>query len=232
VTAAGRAPTSGASTTWAEETTALGWAAGDDLHDILDLPRRLAVSVAAGDLGGISSVVDVGSGPGAFLAVALERCPGARGLWTDLSPAMETQARARLGGFGDRVQFVLTDLADLRQAVPAGSADLLVSSRVTHHLGAEALAAFYRDAAAVLRPGGWLANLDHVTVGEPWAGRLRQARREFAASHRPAHRHDYPLPTVEQHLDGLARAGFADVDRPWRAFWTVLVLAKSPPELP
>jgi SAM-dependent methyltransferase len=232
VTAAGRAPASSASTTWAEEATARAWAAGDDLHDLLDLPRRLAVSVASADLGEISSVVDIGSGPGDFLAVALERSASARGLWTDVSPAMEILARTRLGGFGNRVQFVLTDLADMRRAVPAGSADLLVSSRVTHHLGQEALGAFYRDAAAVLRPGGWLANLDHVAVGEPWAGRLRRARSEFAASRPATHRHPHPLPTVEQHLAGLAAAGFTDVALPWRSFWTVLVLAKSRPDRP
>ncbi len=36
------------------------------------------------------------------------------------------------------------------------------------------------------------------------------------------------LPTAAQHLDALAAAGFIDLDVPWRAFWSVLILAKNP----
>lgn len=218
----------GEGTGWAEDSTALGWANADRLGDILGLPRHLAVAVAAADLGEVRRVIDVGSGPGDFLAVALERCPAAQGTWIDVSPAMEQLARRRLGGLADRVQFTVTGLEHLGQVVPAGSADLIVSSRVTHHLAAAALAAFYRQAANSLRPGGWLANLDHVTVGEPWAGRLRDARAEFVPANPSGHRHDHPLPTASQHADALTAAGFTDLDMPWRAFWSVLILARNP----
>jgi trans-aconitate methyltransferase len=215
-----------APSSWAGDATAIGWAEADSLRDLLDLPRRLAVAVAADDLRRVAQIVDVGSGPGDFLATALERCPAAQGVWLDVSPAMATLATARLGDSSD-VRFVVADLADMRQAVPAGSVDLLISSRVTHHLDETSLADFYRDAAAMLRPGGWIANLDHVTVPGPWGDRLRRVRSEFVTARPPTHRHDYPLPTVEQHLHALATAGFADVAIPWRAFWTVLVMAKS-----
>lgn len=207
---------------------ARNWAAGDGLRDFLELPRQMAIAIAAAGLPEVSRVIDVGSGPGDFLAVALERCPGASGVWIDLSPAMEPLARARLRGFAGRVQFTLSGLDQLNRVVQAGSADLIVSSRVTHHLGADALAAFYTDAATALRPGGWLANLDHVTIGEPWATRLRQARTGLVAPNQPSHAHDRPLPTVDQHLTALTAAGFSDFDVPWRAFYTVLILAKSP----
>lgn len=228
VTASSRQTASAAGSGWAEDATALGWAEGDGQRDLLDLPRRLAVTVAAADLREIRRVVDVGSGPGEFLAVALERCPDAEGTWIDVSPAMEQLARTRLGGLAGRVRFTVGDLAGLGDVLPGGSADLIVSSRVTHHLDTGGLAAFYRQAAAALRPGGWLANLDHVAIDEPWAGRLRHARAEFVPAHRSTHRHDHPLPTVAQHLDALAAAGFTDLDVPWRAFWSVLILASSP----
>ena len=210
---------------WADDATALGWAEADSLRDLLDLPRRLAVAVAADDLRSVAQIVDVGSGPGDFLATALERCPAARGVWLDISPAMATLAKARLSDPAS-VRFVVADIADMRQAVPAGSVDLLISSRVTHHLDETSLAGFYRDAAAMLRPGGWIANVDHVTVPEPWGDRLRRVRSEFVTARPPTHRHDDPLPTVEQHLHALATTGFAEVAVPWRAFWTVLVMAK------
>jgi len=211
---------------WADESTALGWARSDAVRGLLDLPWRLAVEVAAADLREITQVVDVGSGPGDFLAVALARCPRARGIWIDVSPAMERLARTRLGAQADRVRFTVTDLAEMHRAVPARSANLIVSSRVTHHLDAAALAGFYRWAASALRPGGWLANLDHVRLDEPWASRLRQARAGLVPARSAAHRHDHPLPTARQHLEALTAAGFTDLDMPWRAFWSVLILAR------
>lgn len=224
MTASERPTASGAS--WADDATATAWAAGDGLRDLLGLPRQLALAVATGGRREVSRVVDVGSGPGEFLAAALERCPAAEGTWIDVSPAMESMARARLAGFAGRVRFARADLAGLGRVVPGGSADLILSSRVTHHLSGDALGAFYRDAASALRPGGWIANLDHVRLDEPWATRLRRARTEFAAVNQSdRHRHDHPLPTIGQHLDALAAAGLTDADVPWRAFWSVLILA-------
>jgi SAM-dependent methyltransferase len=228
VTATRRNTTPGLGAAWAEDSVALDWAAGDGLRDFLDLPRHMAVAIAAADLSEINRVVDVGSGPGDFLAVALEGCPAASGVWIDLSPAMEALARARLSPCAGRVQFALSDLDHLNRVVPAGSADLIVSSRITHHLGADGLTAFYAATAIALRPGGWVANLDHILIHEPWAARLRQARRELVAPDQPSHAHDRPLPTVDQHLAALTAAGFTDFDVPWRAFYTVLILAKSP----
>jgi SAM-dependent methyltransferase len=188
----------------------------------------IAAADAAADLREVTRVVDVGSGPGDFLAVALERCPAASGVWIDLSPAMRTLARTRLRGFAGRVRFALSDLGHLDRVVPGGSADLIVSSRVTHHIGGDALTAFYAETAIALRPGGWIANLDHVLIDEPWSTRLGEARTELVPPNRSAHGHDRPLPTVEQHLEALTAAGFTDLDVPWRAFSTVLILAKSP----
>lgn len=219
---------SGPGVDWASAATALEWAEGDRLGGLLGLPRLLAITVAAADLGRVRHVVDVGSGPADFLALALERFPDARGTWIDVSPAMEPLARARLGELTGRVQFAVTGLDRLTEVAGGGTADLIISARVTHHLDEAGLAAFYRQAAAVLRPGGWLANLDHVTLAEPWAGRLRHARAQLVPANPSTHRHDYPLPTASQHTDALTAAGFTDLDTPWRAFYSVLFLARKP----
>ena len=219
---------SGSGADWASASTALGWVEGDCLGGFLGLPRLLAVTVAAADLGRVRHVVDVGSGPADFLALALALFPEARGTWIDVSPAMEPLARARLGELAGRVQFAVTGLDRLTEFAGGGSADLVISARVTHHLDGAALAAFYRQAATVLRPGGWLANLDHVTLAEPWAGRLRHARAQLVPANPSTHRHDYPLPAASQHTDALTAAGFTDLDTPWRAFWSMLFLARKP----
>jgi hypothetical protein len=55
-----------------------------------------------------------------------------------------------------------------RLAVAIASADLIITSRVTHHIDGDALAAFYRQAAAVLRPGGWLADVRPGVRPDAW----------------------------------------------------------------
>lgn len=221
------AGTDGSGNDWTTSSTALTWASADQMSGLLDLPRRLALAVAEADLGGVGLVVDVGSGPGEFLALALERFPRAEGIWIDVSPDMAELAKARLGDLAGRVRFEVTGLEHLGQVVPAGSADLIVSSRVTHHLDENALATFYRQVAIALRIGGWLANLDHVTLDEPWSGRLRRARSQFVPPNPSAHRHDRPMPTAGQHADALGAAGFTDVETPWRAFFSMLILARN-----
>lgn len=219
---------SGSGADWASAPTALGWTEGDRLGGFLGLPRLLAVTVVAADPGQVRHVVDVGSGPADFLAIALERFPQARGTWIDVSPAMEPLARARLGELARRVEFAVTGLDRLTEVAGGGTADVVLSARVTHHLDEAGLAGFYRQAATALRPGGWLANLDHVTLPGPWAGRLRHARAQLVPPNPSTHRHDYPLPTASQHADALTAAGFTDLDTPWRAFWSVLFLARKP----
>src|SRR5919107_5370053 len=87
--------------------------AADSLKEMLVLPRRISATVVAADRPGTALVVDVGSGPGDYLATMLDTFPAARGLWTDVSPAMEDIARPALAAYGDRVEFRLVDIEDL-----------------------------------------------------------------------------------------------------------------------
>jgi SAM-dependent methyltransferase len=222
-----------AAATWQDEGFARTWAQQDSLRDMLDFPRRIAAAVVADDNPDPGLVVDVASGPGDFLAVFLEEFPAARGLWTDVSPAMRDLAGPRLAEFGDRVDFLSVDMTDL-SAVPDGLG-LIICSRASHHLDRPALLRFYAEAAAHLTPGGWLVNLDHTDPGEPWNGRLRTARKRFrlagsgagSADGGAPHHHDHPSPTVQDHLDGFAGAGLTDVQLPWRAFVTCLFMGRK-----
>ena len=56
----------------------------------------MAAVIVAGDRPAPGLIVDVGSGPGDFLAVMLQQFPSARGIWTDASEAMLGLARDRL----------------------------------------------------------------------------------------------------------------------------------------
>jgi SAM-dependent methyltransferase len=215
-----------AATIWKDPEFAQAWAEGDALKALLDLPRRISAAVVAGDRPEPSLIVDIGSGPGDYLAVFLEAFPTARGVWTDASEAMLEQARGRLAGFGDRVTYRIADMTDLGDAVPDG-VDVITTSRASHHLDRAGLHDFYSAAAGHLAPGGWLVNLDHTGSRDAWEPRLRAARSRLRTEpERKTHHHDKPLPTVTDHLDGYAAAGLNDVGIPWRAFVTCLFMGR------
>jgi SAM-dependent methyltransferase len=216
-----------AAVAWRDPGFARSWAEGDSYRDLLDFPRRMAAGVVAGDNPEPACIVDVGSGPGAVLAVFLERFPAARGIWTDASEAMLGLAKERLAPFGDRVEYRIADMTELAGAgLPAGL-DVITTSRAAHHLARDGLFAFYAQAASLLAPGGWLINLDHIGPDDVWDQRLRAARRQFGVSpDGPKHHHTYPLTSVSDHLDAFAAAGITDVEVVWRAFYTCLFMGR------
>ena len=212
---------------WMDEKLAARWTAADSLKELLILPRRISATVIAADRPGTALVVDVGSGPGDYLSTMLDTFPAATGVWTDVSPAMADIARPALAGYRDRVEFRLVDLEDL-SPLPE-QADVITTSRASHHFDADTLARFYASAAEHLAPGGWLVNLDHVLSPGAWDRRLRDARAAMIPPKQDGtgHSHDKPLPMVEEHLAALAAAGFEDVAMPWRSFYTVLFMARK-----
>jgi SAM-dependent methyltransferase len=213
---------------WRDRDFATAWTASDTFGDLLALPRAIAAALVAHDRPQTRLVVDVASGPGAFLAAFLDRFPAARGVWSDASEAMLEVARERLAPYRDRVSFVVGDMTDLAGAgLPVG-ADAVLTSRASHHLDAAGVAGFYAEAAGHLAPGGWLVNLDHTGPADEWDRRFRAVRPAFAPrrADEPRHHHTYPLPSIADHLAGLATAGIADVEMPWKAFYTCLFVGR------
>ena len=225
---------------WRDDDFARSWAAGDSIHELLNFPRRMAAAIVAEDIAAPATIVDIGAGPGAFLEVFLERFPDAKGVWSDVSMSMLDMAKERLAPFGDRVEYVLADMTALEGTGLPDQADVITTSRAAHHFDKAGLAAFYTAAARRLKPGGWLVNLDHVgpasQAGPPgvagfdevWDQRLRSARKAFGvASNGPKHHHNYPLTSVQDHLDAFGAAGITDVEVTWRAFITCLFTGRK-----
>jgi len=212
---------------WRDPEFARRWASNDTLADMLALPRSIAAATVALNADDVRLVVDIASGPGDFLAVMLAKFPNARGLWTDASGTMRELARERLAPHADRIDFALVDMTDLR-AVP-GDADVITTSRASHHLGRDGLFAFYAQAAAHLAPGGWLINLDHVGSHGAWDARVRAVRDLFRPPPRQqtCHRHEHPLPSVEDHFGAFAAALITDTEMIWRAFSTCLFMGRA-----
>ncbi len=215
---------------WQDAAFASGWARSDGNAGLLAFPRAIAAALVAEDRPRTARIIDIGSGPGDFLAVFLDEFPDAVGTWTDASAAMLGLATDNLARFGERVDFRIVDMTDLPAGeLPAG-VDVVLTSRAAHHLDRDGLFAFYREAARLLAPGGWLIDLDHVgPVDDTWDGRLRSVRKRFLPPmpEHLRHHHNYPLTSVRDHLDAFAAAGLADVEVVWRSFVTCLFAARA-----
>lgn len=213
---------------WQDDGYATQWASSDGVRGLLQLPWRMAAELTGLD-GGPRRIVDVGSGPGDFLAVFLDTYPEAEGTWVDMSQGMMAQARDRLSRFGDRVRFVLADANHLAAADLGEGADVITNSRVAHHFNAAELARFYGDCAGLLSTGGWLVTLDHILPDGAWDARYRRLMPLFAGpgAGRPTHEHKWPFPAVGQHLDTMTAAGLAEAELVWKGFYTCLFMARK-----
>jgi SAM-dependent methyltransferase len=215
---------------WSSAEYVRNWAKADGLSDLLELPWAIA-SALVGREHAPRLVVDVGSGPGNFLATVLNAYPDARGVWIDASPAMRDQAREELAHFGNRVEYYVEDAARLVDVDAARGADVVLNSRVAHHFDRRGLEAFYWSAATVLQPHGWLVTLDHIRPPGDWDRRYRDVLPHFAGHNagKPTHPHYYPFPTMDTHLRAMSAVGLTDNDVAWRTFYTCLLLGRRPP---
>jgi SAM-dependent methyltransferase len=214
---------------WSSAEYAASWHNADGLAALLELPWAMATALVGYEREP-RLVVDVGSGPGTFLATVLRAYPDARGVWIDASPGMREQAEEHLAPFADRVDYVVDDAARLAGIEAARGADVVLNSRVAHHFDGAGLVAFYAAAAEVLQPHGWLVTLDHILPPGDWDRRYREVLPLFAGpkAGKPTHPHYYPFPTMTDHLAAMAHAGLADCDVAWRTFYTCLFLGRRP----
>lgn len=214
---------------WSSAEYAAAWQRADGLSALLQLPWSIAAAMVGRERAP-RVVVDVGSGPGTFLATVLTAYPSARGVWIDASPGMRERAAEELAAFGDRVDFVVEDAARLADIEQAHGADVVLNSRVAHHFDHAGLVDFYAAAARVLSPDGWLVTLDHVLPPGDWDRRYRDVLPLFAGptAGKPTHPHYFPFPSMTDHLAAMDEVGLVDNDVAWRAFYTCLFFGRRP----
>jgi tRNA (cmo5U34)-methyltransferase len=215
--------------TWSEDEFVTEWVNTDIVENMLTLPRRISVAVTADAEVPVSHVIDLGSGPGAYLEALLRAYPEARGTWVDSSDQMQEIARERLASLEDRVEYRLGEIESLAD-LNLEHGEIVLTSRVVHHLPPDAIQRLYREVHRLLRPGGFFFNLDHFGAPADWESRYRRIRPKFTGprtSDIPPHRHDYPFSPIDNHLDWLEQAGFTAPDVPWRTFYTALLAAQS-----
>ena len=158
-------------------------------------------------------ILDLGTGDGRLLALLLLRCPDAKGIALDFSPAMIDRANDRFRG-DDRVRVIEHDLG---QPLPdLGTHDAVCSSFAIHHVSAERKRSLYREIWEILEPGGVFCNLEHVSSP---TSRLPQRFIDLIGDQEDE---SNILLDVETQLLWLRDIGFEDVDCLWK--WRELAL--------
>jgi len=153
------------------------------------------------ELRGDERVLDAGCGSGRVTEQLLERLPAGRVVALDASKAMVEQARRRLARFGDRVEFVVSDLA---AGIPiGGSVDAILSTATLHWIADHD--AVFHNIAHVLRPHGQLA----AQAGAPGnVANVLEALAVAGEDYRPRYHFADPVATRAR----LEAAGFVAID--------------------
>ena len=122
-----------------------------------------AVDVIALREGPVNRVLDLGAGTGLMAAAVLERYPNAELVLLDGSQEMLAHARERLPRSSTAAV-----VADLRDELPPGPFDAVVSALAIHHLEHPDKRDLLRRVRERLRAGGVFVNAEHVAGPTPW----------------------------------------------------------------
>lgn len=168
-------------------------------------------------------VLDLGGGTGALSSAVLHGLPEAHVTVLDIDPDMLGEARRRLAEFGDRVAFREGSFHD-----PLPPADAVVASLALHHIhDLDRKVEVYRAIHAALEPGGVFLNLD-AAVSEGarlgalalngWVAHMGEQGipEAEARGHIAAWADEDRYFPLDSELGALRRAGFSEVECPWR----------------
>ena len=174
--------------------------------------------------GPVERVLDIGAGTGLMSEAVLAAHPSARLVLLDGSEEMLSRAAARLPAAS--VELVR---GDMRDGLPAGPFDAVVTSLAIHHLEHDEQRLVYEAAAERLRPGGVFVNAEHVAERTPWLERVGRARWRAAASAAGASEAELDssdermslnrCPTEAQSLRWLEEAGRGDCECVFKRYY-------------
>ncbi len=155
------------------------------------------------------SVLDLGVGTGAFSRKLLERFPATRLVAIDGSASMLDLAKARLDGYLQQVEFVVSDFRTIPAALLGPDAyDVVISSYALHHLDANEKKSVLESVVAAIKPGGWFLNADIVVAESPEVeARIQEIRVAAVTGRAPENDKRFAShAATRQHLDELEAA--------------------------
>lgn len=167
-------------------------------------------------------ILDLGSGGGRLLELALTAFPDAEAVALDFSETMLEKIRST---FANRPKIAIVS-HDMANPLPnLGAFDAIISSFAIHHLEHPRKRSLYTEVFHLLRPGGVFCNLEHVS--SPTANlhiafyrALNVSLAEEDASNK--------LLDVETQLTWLRENKFDDVDCYWKWREMALLVGKKP----
>ena len=149
------------------------------LPDIVNryLSYRGAIPLAKEQIGVMMSILksreqpvqrffDLGCGDGILTAAILGEYPAAQGVLVDFSMPMLQQARQQLKEYESQLAFEDLDYGNpiwTRQMMAYAPFDTAVSGYSIHHQPDERKREVYAEIYALLKPGGWFINIEHVS---------------------------------------------------------------------
>jgi SAM-dependent methyltransferase len=158
----------------------------------------------------VERALDLGTGDGILLELALAERPGAVGVGVDFGEEMLRRARERFAA-DERTSVVEHDLATPLPEL--GSFDAVISSFAIHHLDPARQRELYGEVFERLQSGGRFVNAEHV------ASPTEELHNEFLARLGRTPDEDDPsnqLVGVEDHLAWLQGCGFVNIDCFWK----------------
>ncbi len=178
------------------------------------------------DLGGVSRIMDVGGGPGTYVAAMLRRWPGMRGVICDL-PATLAVARQILAerepDVTDRIELVALDYR--RDELP-GPCDALFMSNIIHSEPPETNRMLMGKCFRALAACGRVIIKDHIMnaeMTEPRAGAIFSLYLLLTT-----HGRDYSLDEVRRWLEDAGFTAIRELAMKGGPFTSSLVVGEKP----
>jgi tRNA (cmo5U34)-methyltransferase len=167
-------------------------------------------------------ILDLGTGDGRTLALAMLNKPNAQGIGLDFSELMLKQAKKRFLK-DPRVQLMVHDLAVPLPREKVGCFDAVVSSLAIHHLTHERKRQLYEEVFGLLNAEGVFCNFEHVSPASERI-HLRFQKEINQSADDPSNK----LLDVETQLRWLREIGFVDVDCYWKWMEVALLVGVKP----
>ncbi|MFC7548722.1 class I SAM-dependent methyltransferase [Plantactinospora sp. GCM10030261] len=170
-------------------------------------------------------ILDLGAGTGLLGGAILDRLPDAELVLVDHSDAMLAKARERFAG-NPRVT---VEVGDIRDPLPAGPFDAVVSGLAIHHLTHEGKQNLFQRIREVLTPQGVFVNVEQLAGPTPAVEAMYDLQHEAHVQRMDCPPDEWAAgrermkldicATLEDQLEWLRKAGFGQVDclaKDWR----------------
>ena len=161
-----------------------------------DLFYGSAVALLEFRPGPIGRVLDLGAGTGLLSQAVLARYPRAEIVMLDGAPEMLEHARERLAEAS-----ITAIVADLRDELPDGPFDAVVSALAIHHLEHPDKRDLFARIGERLRPNGAFINAEHVAGPTRWLDRSYRTLWREACTAAGAHADEIAAAEVRMEMD-------------------------------